>query len=302
MIILFVVTRNEPELLRLNLAHHLSWGFDHIAVADNESTGATQDVLREFGAAVSAMRIGDPNERFVALSRLLSEIEARHGAADWVAVSDTDEFWWTPESDLPGLLSRLPEDFVAVNSDQKLFLPTQLDSIAGPVYCRRTYRTSGANSPLHTSYRVGKSLYRAAWVRRYGVSDPHWCKNVPHAQPRFRRPLVHHYMIDDEESFVAKVKALERWSPQVRTRPQADTALHEELPVRFGAFKTAWWRVYEDAGETGLRDYYRREYVISASSLPIRLQRGEIVEDTEFANFKRFGLERHQYRRPGTSS
>src|ERR1700745_406672 len=132
MILLFVVTRNEAELLRLNLAHHLGWGFNHIAVADNDSTDATQDVLREFGDAVTAMRIGDVNERFLALSKLLRNVEDRHGAVDWVAVSATDEVWWTPESDLPRLLSQVPDRLVAINSDQKLFLPTELDSAAGP--------------------------------------------------------------------------------------------------------------------------------------------------------------------------
>ena len=92
--VLFVVTRDEAELLRLNLAHHLAWGFDHVAIADNESTDATREVLNSFGDAVTAETIADPNDRFAALRRLVHRIEARHGQAQWVAVSDTDEFWW----------------------------------------------------------------------------------------------------------------------------------------------------------------------------------------------------------------
>jgi hypothetical protein len=274
MFILFVATRNEAELLRLNLAHHLGWGFDHVAVADNESTDSTQDVLREFGDAVSATSIRNPNERFSALTTLLGDIEERHGLglADWVAVSDTDEFWWTPDTDLRGLLAGVPEDAVAVNSDQKLFLPTELDPAGGPVYCRRTFRTSSAASPLHTSYRRGKSLYRAAWVRNHGISDAHWCAPLP--LRRFKRPLVHHYMIDDEESFVNKVKSLERWGAQLPP------------PVQFRDYKMSWWRLYERAGETGLREYYRRQYMISADALPAHLERGELIKDTQFADFK----------------
>jgi hypothetical protein len=45
------------------------------------------------GDAVSATSIRDPNERFSALTTLLGRIEERHRLADWVAVSDTDEFW-----------------------------------------------------------------------------------------------------------------------------------------------------------------------------------------------------------------
>jgi hypothetical protein len=100
-------------------------------------------------------------------------------------------------------------------------------------------------------------------------------------------------MIDGEENFVAKVKALERWDSPIRSQVEAGMALpgQKHQPLRFRAFRGVWWRIYEDAGEAGLRDYYRSEYVISASSLPIRLQRGDIVEDAEFAKFKRLGLE-----------
>ena len=282
MLLLFVVTRNEGELLRLNLAHHLACGFDHVAVADNESTDSTQDVLRESGSAVSSMRIGSPYERYRALAKLLTAIEERYGRVDWIAVSDTDEFWWTPDDELGRLLARVPESMVAVNSDQKLFLPTELDSNSGPVYCRRTFRSSGTKSPLHTSYVSGKSIYRAAFVHSHGVLNPHWSGNIPHAPWRFKRPLVHHYMIDGEESFVRKVKGLEAWNRKVRESPNG-SQLRE--------FKKVWWRVYETAGEAGVRDYYRREYVISAASLPTRLLHGEIVEDAEFATFKRLVLE-----------
>ena len=278
MILLFVPTRNEAELLRLNLAHHLSWGFDHVAVADNGSTDATQDVLREFGNAVTSMRIDDRFERYRALAKLLATIEQEHGTVDWVAVSDTDEFWWTPECELRRLLSRVPDHLVAVNSDQKLFLPTELDPDSGPVYCRRTFRSSGTASPLHTSYISGKSLYRAAFVHSHGILNPHWSGNIPHPMWRFKRPLVHHYMVDDEDSFVRKVKGLD---PSKRKAP-------------FRKFKAAWWQIYQTAGEAGVRDHFRREYVIAATSLPIRLERGEIVEDAEFARFQRGALETHQ--------
>jgi len=270
-IVLFIPTRNEAELLRLNLAHHLEWGFDHVAIADNGSTDATQDVLREFGDSVTSTRIDDRFERYNALARLLLAIESEHGTVDWVAVSDTDEFWWTPDWEMRDLLSRVPDTLVAVNSDQKLFLPTELDPDSGPIYCRRTFRSSGTESPVHTSYISGKSLYRAAFVHSHGVLNPHWSGNIPHPLWRFKRPLVHHYMVDDEENFVRKVKGLD---PSKR-----------KAPMR--GFKANWWRIYQTAGEEGVREHFRREYILSASSLPVRVQHGEIVEDAEFAEFKR---------------
>jgi hypothetical protein len=276
--VLFVVTRNEADLLRLNLSHHLGWGFDHVAIADNESTDATEEVLREYGDAVTVLRIENPNERFAALSALLDRIERQRGDIDWVAVSDTDEFWWAPGTDLSSLLAGVPATTVAVNSVQKLFLPTELDADSGPVYCRRTYRASDANSPLHTSYKAGKTFYRGQWLKSHAIDHAHWSPNVPHPVMRFGRPLVHHYMIDGEDNFVEKVKSLERWRAG---RPH----------LRLGDFKTKWWNLLEHEGEGGLRAFYRNEYVISASRIPVHLARGELVKDAQFAAHRCPGFE-----------
>ena len=291
--ILFVVTRNEAELLRLNLDHHLAWGFDHVAIADNESTDATRDVLSSFGDAVTVEVIQDVNERFVSLGRLLRRIEARHGPAQWVAVSDTDEFWWQPGSGLAGLLASVPARAIGLNAEQKLFLPTALDPADGPCYLRLTWRTTGPASPLHTSYRRGKSIYRAGWVREHEISSPHWCLKVPSSPWQPARPLVHHYMIDGEESFVQKVLALQRWSPEVGKTPLAVETVNQdahdaaELRRRFRDFKVEWWRVYTAGGEAALREYYRTQYVISAAGIPGHVQRGELVHDTAFAAYMR---------------
>ena len=287
--VLFVVTRNEAELLRLNLAHHLAWGFDHAAIADNESTDATREVLHAFGDAVTAETIADPNDRFAALRRLMHRIEARHGQAQWVAVSDTDEFWWYPGGTLRELVLRVPASAPGLNSDQKLFLPTALDPSEGPVYVRRTWRTTGSSSPLHTSYRKGKSIYRASRVREHELTSPHWCPAVGSLAWRPPHPLVHHYMIDDEDSFVRKVVALARWSPQVR-HSAPDAAGEKDgtgSQVRFRDFKTAWWRLYESGGERALRDYFRTSFMISATALAGHVERRELVQDTAFADWMR---------------
>ena len=291
--ILFVVTRNEAELLRLNLAHHFAWGFDQVAVADNESTDGTGEVLRSFGDAVTVETIADPNERFAALGRLLARIEARHGLAQWVAISDTDEFWWQPGTGLAGLLASVPAKALGLNTGQKLFLPTALDPATGPCYLRHTWRTTGPASPLHTSYRRGKSMYRASWVRTHEISSPHWCQAVPSAPWRPARPLVHHYMINDEDGFVQKVLALQRWSPDVGKTPLADEPVDQdahdaaELRRRFRDFKVEWWRVYTSGGEAALREYYRTKYVVSAAAIPGHVLRGELAHDVAFAEYMR---------------
>ena len=102
-------------------------------------------------------------------------------------------------------------------------------------------------------------------------------------------PLVHHYMIDDEESFVRKVVALARWSPQVRHSAPDATGEKDGTgsQVRFRDFKTAWWRLYESGGERALRDYFRTSFMISAAALAGHVERRELVQDTAFADWMR---------------
>jgi hypothetical protein len=279
----FIVTRNEAELLALNLAHHLQWGFDHVLIADNESTDATADVLRSFGDAVTSMRVARPNDRFVALSQLAHRIEDRLDGDSWIAFSDTDEFWWMPRRPLRALLDEVPAQVAVLNSPAKLFVPTGDDARVGPVYERLVHCATAPAAPPYAGYTGGKSLYRANWVLSHRVTDPHCCPYVPPARRRqSSKALVHHYMIDGEDDFVRTVTSLDRWGlplgPTPRPRSGED---------RLGETKKAWWRLYVEAGEAGLRAYYRSTYVVPATALPERLAGGHLVRDDAFAAYCR---------------
>src|SRR5215471_10779274 len=104
MLILFLKIRDEPDIVRLNLSHHLGWGIDHVLIADNESSGTTLDVLREFRHSITVARTTSPHDWGSALCSLLQRYEEQYGSAGWVAVSDPDEFWWTPEAPLASLV------------------------------------------------------------------------------------------------------------------------------------------------------------------------------------------------------
>ena len=276
MIVLLIATRDEAALLRRNLEHHLGWGIDHIAVTDNGSIDETQEVVRAFGEAVSTVLFeGDISARLPALVAAFRRVEERLGPVDWAGVSDTDEFWWAPETGLSTILGKAPRDTLGVNFEQKLFLPTELDRTEGPVYSRQVFRTSGPASPLHTSYSKGKSFYRGSWVREHGLSGFHWCHDIPHPPPRFDQPLVHHYMIDDEDSFVQKVARLKEQWPEIGVG---------KTPL--GAFKLDWWQLYEEQGESGVREYYRSRHLVKAKNIPSHLENGTLVRDTRFADFK----------------
>jgi hypothetical protein len=284
-IVLLLTSQNEAELLAWNLRHHLEYGIDHIAVADNASTDDTQDVIAEFGPAVSTLVFDDFHERQAVRMQLLEAVKARH-AVDWVGVSDTDEFWFVAGRRMQDLLSDVPDGVVAVNFDAKLFLPTALDASGEPVMAQRRYRTASDESPLHTSYSAGKSFYRASWLRE--ITDEHLGNDVPHDRYRHDVAAVHHYMVRDEDQFVQKVTRLIAWGPaEPRSwfRRKARDPRTRDLPAWSARFKKEWWAVYQQGGEPAVRRYYRDVYTIGADAVDSAVARGELVRDDAFADY-----------------
>lgn len=291
LIVLLLVTRNEAGILRLNLAHHLAWGIDHIGVCDNNSDDHTQEVIRSFGDRVSSLMFDDFSNRQHYRMRCLDQITTTMGRRpDWIGVSDTDEFFWAPGTGAHRILQSVPPDVVAATSEQKLFVPTEVDPAAGVVYSRLLYRAATVDSPFHRSYREGKSFYRGAWLKQ--ISSEHRCHEVPHPEWNFPEALVHHYMITDADHFVDKVRRLSAWRRDFRIRgSKAFEQLFRAIMGRDQApfvadFKQNWWRILEHEGEAGLRAYYNQHFRVSKAALGAALQAGELVLDREFADYK----------------
>jgi hypothetical protein len=287
-IVLLLVSKNECSLLRANISHHLEWGIDHLCVADNMSTDGTAEMLRDFGDAVSTIRFRHFPHRQAVRVEMLDRVRARYGEPDWVGVSDSDEFWWTSAaSSMAEVLEDTPAEIIGVNFDQKLFLPTQLDRSDLPVVAQREYRTAGSDSPLHTSYSMGKTWYRGSWVHH--ISHEHWCPEVDHPRFRHAEPMVHHYMIQSEEQFVQKVLRLRSWQPVRRQRiERVLDVVRRPLrrpsppPVR-REFKLLWWTLYQEGGQDALREFYRNTYTLSAEAVHEHLASGALLHDPAFA-------------------
>lgn len=298
MMALLLITRNEAELLRVNLEHHLASGFDHVGVADHQSSDGTREVVESFGSGATytlfdgslgmAGRHGAGN---VARTRLFRLIEDRRGPIEWAAVSDTDEFWWTPGGTVCDVVRGLPHGAMGVNFEQKLFLPTALDRPEDVVYRRRIFRSSGPGSILHTSYSVGKSFYRGVWLRRHGVASAHWDNRIGPRQ-RTEVAALHHYMFQDEDQFVSKVAWFIEDEPPMWRRVESlldparrrwhrpRRALHRSM---IGKFKHEWWKIYTAGGETALRRYYRDVYSLDANAVRMHITCGDLIRDELFA-------------------
>lgn len=302
MLALLLVTRNEADLLRLNLQHHLDWGIDHIAVADNRSTDATPDVLREFDGPVHSRVFDDFHVRQTHRHQMLAELQALTGGGiEWAGISDTDEFFWSPRP-LRELLAEVPDDVVAVNFDAKQFVPTALDRDDGPLPARREYRVADVDSPLYTSYTEGKTFYRASWLGALPVdhncaAHEHECVLLPQPRLRHEEMALHHYMVQDEDQFVDKVVRLINWAKPPKRRAERlrwylTPAQRRPLPKWTSDWKKTWWRVYQEGGEAGVRDYYRTVYVIPQERVAEYLADGTLVHDDAFARHARERLVR----------
>ena len=117
------MVRNEADVLRLSLLHHLGLGLDRILVVDNASTDGTAELLERLSREDS--RIQWRSDRglflqgavFTALAR-----EAFWQRADWVVPFDADEFWWVRNGDLRKTLAETSAaalSFPAVNFVQR---------------------------------------------------------------------------------------------------------------------------------------------------------------------------------------
>lgn len=291
MIALLLVTQNEAEVLAWNLRHHLDWGIDHIAVGDNRSDDATRDVVREFGDAVSYQLFPSFHQRQTVRHEMLVALHERF-PIEWAGIADTDEFWWLPDRSMAEALAETPPEIVAVNFDAKLFVPTQLDGPEGAVFMRRRYRTATYDTPLHTSYREGKTWYRSSFIEsqpadHFCNAHEHSCRLIPHDRYRYALPAVHHYMIQDEDQFVKKVARLIEWvEPPTdeleRAVWDATPAREKDLPDSMAAFKREWWGVYKRGGEAAVRDYYRNVYTLPADRVREAVAAGELAEDDAF--------------------
>ncbi|HEY3174049.1 MAG TPA: glycosyltransferase [Thermoanaerobaculia bacterium] len=98
------IVRNEADILRINVLHHLALGIDRFLIVDNGSSDGTDRVLRELGAdrRIRWTRDDGPYRQ----SEITTELarEAVREGARWVLPIDADEFWWASGGDLRRLL------------------------------------------------------------------------------------------------------------------------------------------------------------------------------------------------------
>lgn len=88
-----LMTRNDGDILRANILHHLSIGCERVLVVDNGSTDDTPRTLEQLARSHPVEWSTDRGG--LRQPEIVTDLaqQAREQGADWVIPLDTDEFW-----------------------------------------------------------------------------------------------------------------------------------------------------------------------------------------------------------------
>ena len=135
-----LLVRDEEDLIRENIAYHLSQGVDFIIATDNGSVDGTTDILREYERPGCLRRLLEEEDNYAQscwvtrMARFASEV---YGAR-FVINGDADEFWWPATGTLKEHLNKVPPHIGALAVVRSNFPPTPRED--GPFYDRQVIR------------------------------------------------------------------------------------------------------------------------------------------------------------------
>lgn len=146
-LVMTLLVRDEEDIVRHTIEHHLALGVDHVIATDNRSVDGTAEVLRAFereGLLTYVYEDDDDYSQHRWVTRMARMAFDEH-AADWVLHADADEFWLpTTHSDLPTAFTKVGPEVSVVEAPRFNFLCVPGDE---PFLERMTVRHTVSASP-----------------------------------------------------------------------------------------------------------------------------------------------------------
>ncbi len=101
-LIMTLLVRDEEDIIRTNLEHHLKNGVDYIIATDNASVDSTRNILLEYQQTGKLHLIDEPgrDKSQAAWNNRMARIAVERYGADAVFHCDADEFWCPLSGDL----------------------------------------------------------------------------------------------------------------------------------------------------------------------------------------------------------
>jgi glycosyltransferase involved in cell wall biosynthesis len=186
------MVRNEADIIRINVLHHLSQGVDRFLILDNGSSDGTVDILSELSRSHPLeWRLAAGPYRQHHLVTGLARAAFIQGA-DWVVPIDADEFWYAPGSSIREVLAST--DAGALRAQVVNFVQ------------RRDQQTTTSDALLHMTRRVARpagpveriaELVESEEVSYVGIQyTPKW---IGRASARLEIGIGHHYLVNIED-------------------------------------------------------------------------------------------------------
>lgn len=261
-LVLTLLVRDERDVIRANVAYHLSLGVDAVVVTDNGSVDGTRDVLADLAREAPVTVIDEPAQDYAqsAWVTRMARLAAEDGA-DWVVNADADEFWTPLEGGLPDALARVDPD-------------------AGGVVCPRVNMRSlrGATGSFAERMRFRDELSHHAQGARIGSKVAHRAApDVVVAMGNHAVESAHLGPVSAQELIEVlhfPHRSLEHMTQAVRNGAEslmANPALGPEAGWH-------WRRLYEQLQSGELGAVYDRT-LLSAAELEVGASQGLFRED-----------------------
>jgi hypothetical protein len=267
-LIMTLLVRDEQDIIRANIAYHLSQGVDFFIAMDNRSEDETPGFLKSYetkGLLRYIYEGDDDYNQHAWVTRMARMAYTDHGA-DWVINNDADEFWWPIEGSLHETFSALPADINILRARRHNFPAVEPSDV--PFYHRMIYRdreslnSFGRPLPPKVAHRGCADIIVDQGNHAVkGLADPQVCEG---------QVEIFHFPVRSYDQIENKI-----------AKGGAAYENNRELPEIVGR---TWRQRYQDLKRDNNLNSYYEECCHDETRRAAKLASGEIVIDRRLSD------------------